>query len=143
MIKGKKIFRPLSSKEICHVYELLVSQGFVSFNLTPNSLDKLESIVASITQSYFGTEIYSSIEEKLVAYLFLLIKDHPFVDGNKRTASLVFETLCEINEIKPSYKDATLDVWAVFIEKVQDDDHHKVIKILAKMLFPTPLDTGN
>jgi len=86
----KKIFQPVTSSDVCRIYELLYSEGLVSFPLVAAGLNKVDALVATITQSYFGTEIYSTVEEKAVAYLYFLIKDHPFIDGNKRTASLVF-----------------------------------------------------
>lgn len=89
----------------------------------------------SITGSYFGRNIYPAIELKSVAYLYFIIKDHPFTDGNKRTASLVFEVVCNINNLQPNYSVFTLDKWAVFIEKIQERDHQKVIGELARILF--------
>lgn len=71
----------------------------------------------------------------MIAYLYFLIKDHPFTDGNKRTASLVFLTLCDINALFPRYGDFSLDELAVFIEKAKEVDHQKVIKELAKSIF--------
>lgn len=36
-----------------------------------------------------GKDLYRTVFDKTAAYLFYLIKNHPFVDGNKRTASMV------------------------------------------------------
>jgi|SRR3989344_4400820 len=136
MMQEKKSFQPLTSNDVCQIYELLNKQGLVSFPITEIARNKVDSLVSSITGSYFGHEIYSSVEEKAVAYLYFLIKDHPFTDGNKRTASLTFSTLCELNGLNPYYEEIGLDELAVFIEKIQGSEHHEAIKMLADSLFP-------
>lgn len=85
--------------------------------------------------SYFGVNLYDTAELKAVAYLYFLIKDHPFTDGNKRTASLVFEVVCEMNSLAPNYQNFILDALAVFIEKTQETNHQQVIRKLAEELF--------
>lgn len=133
----RKTFQPVPPKSISQAYELLHSKGFIAFPLTQSAEEKVSAIVATITESYFGKEIYETVEEKAVAYLYLLIKDHPFTDGNKRTASLVFSMVCDINQLSPRFGNGypTLDELAVFIEKVQEQDHQKVIRLIAKVLF--------
>jgi len=135
MTAVKKTFQPILSSDICLTYELLHKNNLVSFPLTKEWRDKVEALVATINSSYFGKVIYDSTEEKAVAHLYFLIKDHPFTDGNKRTAVLVFEILCDLNQLKPNYKLLPLDALAVFIEKTQEEDHHKVIRIIADQLF--------
>lgn len=44
----------------------------------------LESALAMPKATFAGNELHSSITEKGAAYLFHLVKNHPFVDGNKR-----------------------------------------------------------
>lgn len=58
---------------------------------------RLEGIIASIYQSAFGEEVYSSIEEKAANLLYFLIKDHPFVDGCKRVGASIFLYFLEKN----------------------------------------------
>ncbi len=136
MMQEKRKFQPLTSSDVCQIYELLHKQGLVAFPVTGVARNKIDALVASITGSYFGQEIYLSVEEKVVAYLYFLIKDHPFTDGNKRTASLTFSTLCEINGLAPDYNEFGLDELAVFIEKIQGPEHHEAIKNLADSIFP-------
>ena len=50
----------------------------------------LESIIANIYQSFDGQDIYKSIEEKGANFLYLIIKNHVFTDGNKRIAATLF-----------------------------------------------------
>ena len=53
----------------------------------------LESAVAMPAATFGGEMLHASLEEQAAAYLFHLVKNHPFVDGNKRTglmATLAF-----------------------------------------------------
>ena len=50
----------------------------------------LESIIRNIYQSFAGQDIYKSIEEKGANFLYLIVKNHIFADGNKRIAATLF-----------------------------------------------------
>ena len=50
----------------------------------------LESIIGNIYQSFAGNDVYKSIEEKSANFLYLIIKNHVFTDGNKRIAATMF-----------------------------------------------------
>lgn len=50
----------------------------------------LNKILGAISQTFDGEELYKSIEEKAANLLYLIIKDHPFSDGNKRIGSFLF-----------------------------------------------------
>ena len=51
---------------------------------------KLEGILSAIYQSAFGQDAYPSLEEKAAHLLYFLVKDHPFNDGCKRIAAVLF-----------------------------------------------------
>ena len=50
----------------------------------------LESIIGNIYQSFAGQDVYKSIEEKGANFLYLIVKNHVFADGNKRIAATLF-----------------------------------------------------
>ncbi|OFR96627.1 virulence protein RhuM/Fic/DOC family protein [Rothia sp. HMSC067H10] len=52
--------------------------------------DKLKSVVATIYQSFAGQDLYKTTEQKAANLLYLMVKDHPLVDGNKRSAAVLF-----------------------------------------------------
>ena len=47
-----------------------------------------EGIVRGLYQTFGGKELYPWIEDKASHLLYFIIKDHPFSDGNKRSAAL-------------------------------------------------------
>lgn len=50
----------------------------------------LSSIIDNIYQTFDNNEVYKSIEEKAANFLYLIVKNHVFVDGNKRIAATLF-----------------------------------------------------
>lgn len=59
----------------------------------------VESAIANVFDSYFGVEKYKSIEEKAARLCYSLIKNHAFLDGNKRIGIFAMLVLLEINGI--------------------------------------------
>lgn len=54
------------------------------------SKDSIAGIIGNVMQSFGGEELYPSIEEKAAHLLYFIIKNHPFVDGNKRSGAYAF-----------------------------------------------------
>lgn len=52
--------------------------------------DGLESIIGNVYQSFNNEDVYKSIEEKSANFLYLIVKNHVFADGNKRIAATLF-----------------------------------------------------
>ena len=50
----------------------------------------IESIIRNIYGSFNGQDVYPSIEEKAANFLYLITKNHTFIDGNKRIAATLF-----------------------------------------------------
>ncbi len=70
----------------------------------------LESAISSPFQSMFGEDLYKTVEEKAFVLFLNIAKNHPFMDGNKRTAALIcdyylMENGMELNlETKEKFK---------------------------------------
>ena len=50
----------------------------------------LKEIIGTIYQSFDGKDLYPTTEEKAANFLYLIIKNHTFIDGNKRIAATLF-----------------------------------------------------
>lgn len=59
----------------------------------------LESIIGNIYASFNGQDVYPSIEEKASNFLYLITKNHTFIDGNKRIAATLFIYFLEFYNI--------------------------------------------
>lgn len=73
-------------------------------NLFALERDKgLKSIIGNLYQSFDGKDVYKSIEEKAANFLYLITKNHTFIDGNKRIAATLFIYFLDFYNIL--YKD--------------------------------------
>jgi len=59
--------------------------------------DRLAGALSAIFQTAAGREVYPTVEEKAAQLLYFLVKDHPFVDGNKRIGAVLFLRFLEKN----------------------------------------------
>lgn len=59
----------------------------------------LQSIINNIYQSFDGQDLYNTIEEKAANFLYLITKNHTFIDGNKRIAATLFIYFLEFYNI--------------------------------------------
>lgn len=58
----------------------------------------LEGSLSAVMQTFDGREVYPSLEEKAAHLLYFLVKNHHFVDGNKRIAAALFLWFLEKNK---------------------------------------------
>lgn len=81
----------------------------------------LLSSVESPKMSAFGEELYPSIYDKASAYLFNIVCNHPFNDGNKRTGAGIAYLFLRINKVRiifdPDPKDMTYEDFVVKVAK--------------------------
>ena len=59
----------------------------------------LKSILGAIYQSFDGNDLYKTVEEKAANFLYLITKNHTFIDGNKRIAATLFIYFLERNNM--------------------------------------------
>ncbi|MFQ6174031.1 type II toxin-antitoxin system death-on-curing family toxin [Streptococcus anginosus] len=59
----------------------------------------VESSLSNVFDTYFGVDQYPTIEEKAARLCYSLIKNHAFLDGNKRIGIFAMLVLLEINDI--------------------------------------------
>lgn len=88
-IKGRKSDKIITYQNCLDLIDLL------KFNETSDIFalerDKgLNSIINNIYQSFDGEDVYQTIEEKAANFLYLIVKNHAFIDGNKRIAATLF-----------------------------------------------------
>lgn len=50
----------------------------------------LEAIIGNIYQTFGGNDVYPTLEEKAANFLYMIVKNHVFIDGNKRIAATLF-----------------------------------------------------
>ena len=76
----------------------LVERGEATELFARERGDGLDALLANLDQSVFGEPAYPSIEAKAAHLLYFVIKNHPFADGNKRSAAFLFVDFLYRNE---------------------------------------------
>jgi len=74
----------------------------------------LESAIAAPQATMMGRPLISDPIEIAAAYLFYLCRNHPFIDGNKRTALASCLVFLETNELLPATK-LPIEDWETFV----------------------------
>ena len=88
-IKGTKDQRKITYEDCMElIKKLRFNEESDLFAIERNN--GLASIINNIYQTFDGKEVYQSVEEKAVNFLYLIVKDHIFIDGNKRIAATLF-----------------------------------------------------
>ncbi|MDR9401826.1 MAG: type II toxin-antitoxin system death-on-curing family toxin [Halothece sp. Uz-M2-17] len=92
--------RHLTWSEILELHTLLIQRSGGREEIRDRA--SLESAIAQPQMTFGGEDLYPSTIEKASALGFSLILNHPFLDGNKRTAHAAMETFLILNgwEIK-------------------------------------------
>lgn len=117
---------------------LAKKQGSQLFGQEPD--DKLKSIIGNIYQSLDGKGVYPSFEEKAAHFLYFAIKDHPFVDGNKRIASFLFIYLLDRNQKlynkngERKINDNALTVLSLLIATSSPTEKDILIKLITNLI---------
>ena len=101
----------ISLEQLLQLHVLAIEQFGGSGGL--RDLGRLEAALATQRQAVFGEELYRGVYEKAAALCRGIIGDHPFADGNKRTAMLTAVTFIEINGVQFVAKKGELEDFAV------------------------------
>jgi death-on-curing family protein len=102
--------------------------------------DKFKGILGNIYQTFDKKELYSSLEEKAAHLLYFVIKDHPFIDGNKRIASFLFVYFLDKNNYlyrkngERKINDNALVALALLIAISDPRDKDILIKLITNLL---------
>lgn len=139
--RGKFILDYKSARNLIdQVKEKLVTIKEASNMFAQENGNKFRAILGNIYQTFDNKELYSSIEERAAHLLYFVIKDHPFVDGNKRSASLLFVYFLDKNNClyrntgEKKISDNALATLALLIAVSDPSEKSKIIKMITNLL---------
>lgn len=96
----------------------------------------LEGIVGNVMQTFAKKMLYKSIEEKAAHLLYFIVKDHPFVDGNKRSAAFSFVWF--LNKYKKLNKQKisaeTLTILTLLVAESNPKDKERIINLILRLI---------
>ena len=98
------------------------------------------SSLGAIYQTFGGKELYPSIEEKAAHLLYFVVKNHSFVDGNKRIGAFLFVWFLDFNGIlytqdrRKRIGDNALVALTLMIAESRPKDKDIIIKVIVNLI---------
>lgn len=96
----------------------------------------LEGIIGNVMQSFAGNDVYASVEEKAAHLLYFIVKNHPFIDGNKRTGAYAFVwflNIAKVLDVKRLTPEA-LTAITLLIAESDPKQKDKMIKLVVTLI---------
>ena len=103
----------LTLEQLLQLHALVIQETGGASEL--RDLGRLEAALATQTQNVFSEELYPELPDKAAALIRGIIADHPFADGNKRTAMLTGLIFLTINGVDFQIPIGELEDFAVKI----------------------------
>lgn len=130
----------IAQKIIKEIKKELIGKKEASELFGVDAQNKLQGILGNILQTFDKKELYPSIEEKSANLLYFIIKDHPFVDGNKRIGSFLFIYFLDKNKYlyrdigEKKINDNALTALSLLTAVSDPKDKDKLIKIITNLI---------
>ena len=102
--------------------------------------DTLAGVIAAIYQGFDGQDLYPTVEEKAANLLYLVVKDHPLSDGNKRSGAALFVTFLARNSIlndaagRPVISNNALAATTLMVAMSDPKEKDLIVALVTRML---------
>jgi death on curing protein len=107
----------VTTESVIEIHKIVIASTGGSPGI--RSLGALESSLFSPLATFDGKDLYPGLLDKAAMLLYSISSNHPFVDGNKRTAFVISVTVLEDNGFKTHF---TQDEVVLFMLKVAQDN---------------------
>ena len=132
--------RPISYEEARRLIERLREKFGAPAIFGQEKDDSLHSSLNAILQTFDGKDVYPGLEDKAAHLLYFLVKNHSFIDGNKRIAASLFLWFMEKNGLlygaagDKRIADATLVALALMIAESAPREKDPIIRIVMNLI---------
>ena len=102
--------------------------------------DSFKGSIGNIYQSFGGSDVYKSLEEKAAHLLYFVTKNHSFYDGNKRIAATMFLYFLDKNDAlfyegKKRIEDATLVALTIMIAESRAEEKEMMVSVVMNCIL--------
>lgn len=105
----------LKAEDILQIHSFIIDETGGSHGVRDR--EAIASAAQAPRQSFDGGEVYASVHKKAAVYLHRIAMNHPFVDGNKRTAVTTASIFLEENGYEIVAKEGSFENFAVRVVK--------------------------
>lgn len=138
-VNKKKV--KLTAQELQNSIEVLKTELIRKGEATANfaqerNREALEGIVGNVMQSFGGNELYPSVQSKAAHLLYFIIKNHPFVDGNKRSGAYAFVWFLQKTRVLDTDRltPIALTALTILIAESNPADKEKIVTLVATLI---------
>jgi len=93
----------INTEQVKELHEEIIDNTSGSHGIRDEGL--LDAALASARQSFGGDDLYPTVTAKIARIAYGIIRNHPFVDGNKRIGTHVMMVLLKMNNINVNFTD--------------------------------------
>lgn len=99
-------------------------------------MGSVEGIIGNVMQTFGGNSLYKTAEEKAANLLYFMVKNHPFIDGNKRSGAFAFIWFLRKAKAKGfrNINPATLTALTLFIAESNPKNKEQMIALITQLL---------
>ncbi len=112
----------------------LIKKGEASELFGRERDDALKGILGNIVQTWGGSALYDSNIERAAHLLYFIIKDHPFNDGNKRIACLLFLMYLTKAKIMANIDNNSLIALALLVAESESSQKEIMVQLIINLL---------
>ena len=96
----------------------------------------VEGIVGNVMQSFGGKSLYETLEEKAAHLLYFMVKNHPFIDGNKRSGAFAFIWFLRKTKVRGfrNINPATLTALTLLIAESNPKNKDQMVALVTQLL---------
>ncbi|MFZ5491628.1 MAG: RhuM family protein [Pseudomonadota bacterium] len=137
---GGQVTHPLGYDEALRIVARLRERFGASAVFGVEKDQGLASALGAVMQTFGGQDLYPGFEEKAAQLLYLLVKNHAFVDGNKRIAAALFLWFLERNgalhhaDGTPRVSDGALVALTLLIAESRPQEKDVLVRIVIHLL---------
>ena len=125
---------------IARLRESLAGRGEATDLFGAERSDQLHGILGAIEQTFGGEPLYPAVQARAAHLLYFVIKDHPFVDGNKRIGTLLFLEYLRRNGMltrangRPRLADNAMVALALLVAESEPAQKDLMIRLILNLL---------
>ncbi len=96
----------------------------------------VEGVLGNVMQSFGGKDLYATLEEKAAHLLYFMVKNHPFVDGNKRSGAFTFIWFLRRSGVRGAKNINPSGLTAITLLIAESNPQHKekVVALVVELL---------
>ena len=130
----------ITLEEVIEYHHQMITQFGGSYGI--RDLGLLISAVEIPQATFGGVYLHESVFDQAAAYLFHIIGNHPFMDGNKRTAVVTALTFLSVNEVQLIHNSQELEDYII---EIAQGCHlkHDISEFLKKLSISDACSTKN